>query len=187
MNPRRKITSVQNRRLVIALILLLTSMVTIRTVYVLGFAQSSGPPAQERKLKTREFKDIPLKVVAVRNIDSETWYKDLEIEIKNTSDKPIYSILAYLVFEDIQVSGGESGIHLMYGDPKNGLIRTRASTRDTHLEPGETYVFKVPEMYKKGLKAKHEKLQDLTKNLVIRFARISFGDGTGYEVERPKE
>ena len=74
----------------------------------------------------------------------------------------------------------------MYGEPNNGLIRTRADEENLHLKPGETYVFTVPEMYKKGLKAKNDKFKDLTKNLVIRFARISFGDGTGFEVGQPR-
>jgi predicted Abi (CAAX) family protease len=42
-------------------------------------------------------------------------------------------------------------------------------------------------MYKKGLKAKHEKLQGLTKNLTIRFARISLGDGTGFIGGQPRD
>ena len=50
---------------------------------------------------------MPLVVTEVRNLQSETWHKDLEIEVKNISDKPIYSILAFLAFDDIKVVGGE--------------------------------------------------------------------------------
>jgi hypothetical protein len=175
------------KRLAVLIILAVASVFLARAVYVLGLAQSLDSSAQERKLKTKEFKEMPLVVTEVRNLQSETWHKDLQIEVKNVSKKRIYSILAFLVFDDIKVSGGESAIHLVYGDPKNGLIRALADGQDLHLEPGETYVFTIPEMYKKGLKAKHEKFPELTKNLIIRFARISFGDGTGFEVGRPRD
>lgn len=35
---------------------------------------------EKRNLKIPEFKDMPLKVYAIRNVDSETWTKDLQIE-----------------------------------------------------------------------------------------------------------
>src|SRR5438309_12052540 len=72
--------------------------------------------SQERTFKTRDFKDMPLAIVKVRNLQSDTWYKDLEIEVKNISTKPIYSILAYLIFPDNKIYGNEvAGITLEYG------------------------------------------------------------------------
>src|SRR5258708_18460923 len=60
---------------------------------------------QERPFKMRDFKDLPLAVRQVRNLQSDLWHKDLEIEVKNNSTKPIYSILAYLEIphEPVQV------------------------------------------------------------------------------------
>ena len=43
---------------------------------------------------------MPLTIVKVRNLQSDTWYNDLGIEVKNVSSKPIYFILAYLIFPD---------------------------------------------------------------------------------------
>jgi hypothetical protein len=68
---------------------------------------------QERTFKLRDFKDNPLAVRQVKNLQSDTWHKDLEIEVKNTSTKQIYSMLAYLDFPDVKVAGnGVAGIVL---------------------------------------------------------------------------
>jgi hypothetical protein len=149
-------------------------------------AQSPDDAGQERKLELKTFKDIPVSIHKVKNLNSNSWHKDLEIEIKNVSDKPIYFMLVYLVFPDDPVPpGGESGIPLVYGDPEiNGNIAKYANPEDEHLNPGETYIFTVPELFKKGLRAKHEKFPERAKNLVLKFAIINFGDGTGFEAGR---
>lgn len=184
MKSTQAIGSVLNKGLVVLVLCALSAIVLVKGLFQ-PTAHSNKPQAQERNLKVKEFKDIPVALVEVRNLQSETWYKDLEIEVKNVSDKPIYAMLAYLVFPDFPASGGESGIHLSYGNgKKNGDIAKPAAVEDKHLRPGENYIFTIPEMYRKGLKAKHEKFQDLTKNLLIRFAMINFGDGTGFEAGR---
>ena len=75
--------------------------------------------SQEKTFETRDFKDMPLAIVKGRNLQSDTRYKDLGIEAKNVSSKPIYFILAYLIFADDKRHGnGESGITLEYGARK---------------------------------------------------------------------
>jgi hypothetical protein len=54
--------------------------------------------------------------------------------------------------------------------------------QDPHLNPGDTYVFTIPENLKKGLKVHHEKSPEAFKRLELHFGVISFGDGTGFEV-----
>lgn len=108
------------RRLTVAVILSTTVLLFLGIVYSLGKARSSP---QERNLTTKNFKDMPVAVHQVRNIKSETWFNDLEIEVKNVSAKPIYFTAAYIIFSDIQAPGnGKSGILLTYGNPKNGHI-----------------------------------------------------------------
>jgi hypothetical protein len=154
----------------------------VSTVLITSTAQSPESATPDRKLKLKSFKDIPVALHKVRNLNSEIWHQDLEIEIKNISNKPIYYMRAYLVFPDTPVPpGGEAAIPLIYGDPKkHGRTDKYADPEDAHIAPGETYVFTVPELFKKGLKAKHEKFPEYTKNLVLRFAVINFGDGTGF-------
>ena len=130
---------------------------------------------------------MPVIVSEVRNLQSETWHKDLEIEVKNVSDKRIYFIWASLVFPDEKVRSGESGIALTFGASESIEIERLSEPDDTHLDPGESYIFTIPESLQKGLGAKQRKIPDEMLNLVVRFETISFGDGTGFEVGQPRD
>jgi hypothetical protein len=140
---------------------------------------------EKRDLKTREFKDMPVKIHAIRNVDSETWYKDLQIEIKNIGAKPIYFILAYLEFPDHQPGGRDTGITLTFGDKKNWDIQVPADPQDQHLDPGQTYVLMIPEKARKGLGGEHERVPQQFKKLDFHMDIINFGDRTGFETGRP--
>lgn len=135
-----------------------------------------------RTFKMRDFKDMPLAVSKVKNLESDTWHQDLQIEVKNISTKPIYSILAHLQFPDDKVSDGVSGINLRFGERKYIDIRRVGDPQDPHLNPGDTYVFTIPERARKGLKIQHERAAENFKRLELHFGVISFGDGTGFEV-----
>ena len=186
MNPPRKTLAVATKRFLQLFLLCISVVFLIKGILALSIAQSTESAEKERKLKLKTFKDIPVVIHKVKNLQWETWHKDLEIEVKNVSGKRIYFMLAYLIFPDESVPNGQSAISLaMYGDPKkNGDIAKYADPEDEHLEPGDTYVFTIPEMYRKGAKAKHEKSPKVTKNLVLEFAIINFGDGTGFEAGR---
>ena len=108
------------KRFRLSLPIVLTLAITLATAVVRGGASwSVQDGGEKRTFKTRDFKDMPLAIPEVRNLQSETWYKDLEIEVKNISAKPIYSILAYLQFPDDKVQGnGVSGIVLVFGENK---------------------------------------------------------------------
>src|SRR5437764_10501428 len=69
-----------------------------------GLTQS---PKEERKLNVHTFNRMPLKVKEVRNLQKEEdWFRDLEIEVKNISDKPIYFIYLIIKFPDIEATLG---------------------------------------------------------------------------------
>ncbi|HKP48152.1 MAG TPA: hypothetical protein VJT50_16240 [Pyrinomonadaceae bacterium] len=138
----------------------------------------------ERKLKVKEFKDMPLLVRKVKNLQSETWQKDLEIEVKNVSGKPVYFILAYLIFPDVAVPDGEAGIPLTFGKQENILIRNVANPTDPCLNPDEIYVFTIPERFRRGLQGHSPALY---KNFRLEIALVSFGDGTGWELGQPRD
>jgi len=137
---------------------------------------------EKRTIKTREFKDMPLKFQAIRNVDSETWYKDLQIEVKNIGTKPIYFMLAYLEFPDHKSAGRDTGLSLTFGDLKNWDIGVLADPQDPHLDPGQTYVFTIPEETRKWLQKQHERVPQELKKLDFHIDIISFGDRTGFEI-----
>src|SRR5258707_6286948 len=143
---------------------------------------------RERKFKNREFKDIPLAVTKVSNLQSDTWYKDLEIEVKNISNKPIYFILAYLGFPDIpEPADDEYGIALEFGKRGNIDYTKDADPHDPHLNPGDKFTFTIPEKMKEGLRAQNEDTPELMKKLDLHISVVSFGDGTGIVAERLSE
>lgn len=183
MSPQQKTAVSLTKRLLLLIIFALASVFLIKAIYALGSAQSPEPSGHERRIKTRDFKDMPVALVDVRNLESETWYEDLEIELKNVSSKPIYFLSAYLEFSDEKLSWGKSGIRLSWGDPKKLDSRNYADPDAEHVEPGKTFVLTIPEMYRKGLKAKHRTRPEVTKNFLLWFEKTYFGDGTGFEAE----
>lgn len=148
----------------------------------------SQDPPKERTFKTRDFKDMPLAVSKIRNLHSNTWHQDLQIEVKNISTKPIYSILAYLEFPEHKAPGNrDTGIILRFGERKYVDIRMIGDSEDPHLNPGDTYVFTILQQYRKGLRIQHERAADEFKRLELHFGLISFGDGTGFEAGDPTD
>jgi hypothetical protein len=181
MSPQRDDALSFTKRLLLFVIFAVISIFLIKGFYALGSAQSPASANQERKLTTRDFKDMPVTLVEIRNQESETWWKDLEIEVKNTSSKPIYFVRAYLLFPDEKQSSGESGIRLGWGDPEKLDGRNYANPEAERVEPGKNFILTIPEMFFKGLKAKQRLRPAATRNLVLEFTNIYFGDGTGFE------
>jgi hypothetical protein len=183
MSPQQKTVVSISKRLLLLIIFGAASIFLIKGIYALGMAQPQESPNEVRKLKIRDFKDMPVSLVEVRNLQSETWYEDLEIELKNVSNKPIYFLSAYLEFPDDRWGDSIYGIRLSWGDPKKLDIRKFADPVADRVEPGKTFVLTIPDMYKKGLRAMHRMRPHVTKNLRLWCEKTYFGDGTGFEAE----
>ena len=153
-------------------------VVIVKAALILTTAQSNN---EERKFKSREFVNMPVRVRKVKNLQSDTWPNDLEIEIENVSKKSIYFINAYLLFPDVAVPNGISGVNIKFGNSENMNIERYAKPEDEHLEPGQTFTLMIRGMDKRGLIAKQKKTPHSFKKLEFEFEIISFGDGTGYE------
>ena len=136
---------------------------------------------EERKFKCKEFPNMPVRVRRVRNLQSDTWPNDLEIEVENVSDKPIYFINAALIFPDDPAPNGDSGIILKYGKSENMDVARIAEAEDEHLDPGKRVSLVVDTIYKKGLLAKQKRTPENLKRFELSFGIVSFGDGTGFE------
>lgn len=145
--------------------------------------RSKAQDQEKRVLQTRDFKDMPLKYHIIRNVESETWYKDLQIEVKNIGTKPIYGILALLEFPDHKPLGRDIGFHISFGDIKYWDTSLMADPQDPHLDPGQTYVFTIPPKNARTLGKKYERAPQEFKKLNFRFTVITFGDGTGFEAD----
>jgi hypothetical protein len=177
MNPSKaRIVSLTKR---FSLFLILGTAFFLIKVVDLTAVSSTKASTQDRKFKKKEFVDMPVRVREVKNLQSETWPNDLEIEVENVSSKPVYFINAVLEFPDDQ-----SGIILKYGNLENMDIRRIAKEEDEHLDPDKKTILVVSDVYKKGLLARQKNRPENFKKIELWFEIISFGDGTGFEVSQ---
>ena len=67
--------------------------------------QEQTDPTNRKKLINLVPQHLPLKI-KIKNLESEKWVHDLEVEVTNTSDKPIYFIEFFLVMPEIKSEAG---------------------------------------------------------------------------------
>jgi hypothetical protein len=136
----------------------------------------------ERILHLRTRPPRLIKIKQARNLNSERWVDELEIEIENLSHKPIYYLSMTLKLPEVPTPLGYYAFSLRYGDPRLNDFAEQASPKDKPISPGETYVFQVPAHVKPGLKKYliEAKIPEAaTKRLELSIHDISHGDGTG--------
>jgi hypothetical protein len=159
-------------------------LVAFLVLCAVGIVTSTAQSTQkeERELEDRIPKHLPIKV-KVKNLNSEKWTRDIEIEVTNTGNKPIYYLRLGLLFMDVKGErGNDLSFTFRYGRPELYVIENRANPEDVPIQPGETYVIRSPQ----GLAAGWEKFRGKykkshPKKLGIEFHALNYGDGTGFE------
>ena len=144
--------------------------------------QSNQPTASpsQKEMGIGVPKHIPIKI-KVKNLNNEKWANDLEVEITNKSDKPIYYLSFLVIPQSENVADEKVAFWLHYGRPQLNNFSTPIENTDVPLLPNETCVLKIPESNADGweaLRTKHNKPQPKKVGLV--FQALNFGDGTGY-------
>jgi hypothetical protein len=144
---------------------------------------------EERVFEDKIPKHLPIKVKiradkekAAKDLDNPRWHRDLEIEVKNTGDKPIYYM--FLIFEmpEIRLAGNAVTYTLTYGensifDDSKGI----AKTDDISLKPKETFILKLDDQQARAWEGWQKREQwPQPKNVVIICEELNFGDGTGF-------
>jgi hypothetical protein len=124
---------------------------------------------------------LPIKV-KVKNLNKKRWAHDLEIEVKNVSDKPIYFMYLHIILPEVKASNGlHIGFPMTYGRMPLIMFSTPIESTDVPIQPGEIHVFKIRESSAKGWDALREKENKREpKRIRLIFQTINFGDGTGY-------
>ncbi len=118
----------------------------------------------------------------VRDFANQDWARDLEVEVTNTSDKPIYYLAIFVVMPEITDGGMEVAFPLKYGRPEFIEADTKPGPDDVPILPKDTYTFKIPDDYEQAWEAhRSREHRPNPAKLVFLFAHLSFGDGTGYE------
>lgn len=167
--------------------LILALLIGIAAAHVYA-AQSEGN-GQDLAPRTLEVLDVgyklPIEIVAVRNLQKrEHWIRDLELEIKNVSAKPIYEIYFTLFMPDDKGKGGAPvAVSLEYGRLDLIHPRQRPSAEDKSFGPGETVLLKVSEGLWRGYEyhlASENVPEQVTYRVRLTILAINFGDGTGF-------
>ncbi|HEX5733725.1 MAG TPA: hypothetical protein VF131_12895 [Blastocatellia bacterium] len=162
-----------------------------------NISQTPDASVEERELKVVTSSQMralkPVTITAIRNLKSKNWIEDLEIEVQNTSAKPIYALHIILEFPDIPkrlVEGELRGTvtTITYGRLQLTQRNEFATSEDVPINPGEKLILKIPEPQRLGLESVLAKTNlsrsDIKKiNLLMR--RLSYGDGTGFKAGEP--
>lgn len=143
--------------------------------------ESSGTQEREKKIAIGVPSHIPLKI-KIKNLNSKKWAHDLEVEVTNTSDKPIYFLGFYLTLPGIKgLLGSTVGFWLVYGRSELLDFSSPVQSDDVPIKLGEKYTFKIPEGSAKGWDYLREKEgRPEPNNIKLVFQELNFGDGTGY-------
>jgi len=152
--------------------------------------RQTAQEVEERKFEDEIPKHVPIKFKIkadkekkFKDLKNAGWYRDFELEVTNTSDKPMYYLELVLVYPEIEAAPGVPvGVDLQYGRLNFIYHDTRPLPTDVPLQPGATYVFTTPEGDRGGWEwhKKNEQTPD-PKRVVLKFGGISFGDGTGFD------
>lgn len=139
--------------------------------------ENAIPPQVPLKVKIKKEKET--KALDTANKD---WFKDIEIEITNTSDKPIYFLSLDVVMTDVLTdSGVMMSFPIRYGRTDFYDHNTKPIPEDIPIEPKATVTFSFEEDNKIGYEAwrRKNKRNDPLK-LQVWFHHLNFGDGTGF-------
>lgn len=136
----------------------------------------------ERRLYNGVPTKLPLKF-DVKNVTSERWVHELEIEVTNSSDKPIYylDMVLFLVGAKALVGNLDISFWIHYGRVELKDFSEPLLPGDIPIKPGQKHIFKIPESNAKTwdyLRTKEGRAEP--RHLKLLFQQINYGDGTGF-------
>ena len=132
-------------------------------------------------------------VTGIRNLGEETWLERLEIEVTNMSDQPVPFLLMLVVFPDLNRKREDGVVAsqtlvLMYGRMDLVYKESFANRDDVAINPGQRYVFRIPEKDRKVLEAELASgiiSESALKRMLIMVDTVNFGNGTGFRSGLP--
>ena len=151
--------------------------------------QAFQSSSQERTHKVVEanWPDGVLEVKRVNNLQSRSFPTDFQIEVKNISNKPIYSIRMDVIVHRVgQIS---LGFFLNYGRRELFEFNQPVTDKDVPLLPGESCILTANSQWRQELMPMYKNNDEAyardTNRVSLAFQRLNFGDGTGYVRRRP--
>jgi hypothetical protein len=153
-----------------------------------GVVQSTTQPTK-RSFESKIPSHVPLKVKITKDkeekaldVNNKNWFQDIEIEVTNLSDKPIYFVSLHVVMPDVRTERDlPMTFPLRFGRTDFYDHNAKPSPEDVTIKSKETYVFVFEENNRIGFEAwrdKNKKSDPL--KLEVWISHLSFGDGTGF-------
>ena len=174
-------------RAIIALILI--AIASVLLLSRLAMVHSAAQQVTRRTFENKIPPQVPLKVEIKKekeekalDVNNKSWFWDIEIEVTNTSDKPIYFLSLDIVMTDVRTERDvPMTFPLRYGRTDFYDHNTKPTREDIPIEPKATYTFVFEEDNKIGYEAWRDrnKKNDPLK-LEVWFSHLNFGDGTGF-------
>jgi hypothetical protein len=175
-----------NLRLLVLLLVLGTSL-----AFLANAARSGhGPQPREREIQIDIPRQVPIKVKIkaekerrFKDLENPNWVRDFELEVTNTSEKPIYFLELWLMLPDtLTENNNPFAFSLRYGRGDFVHFGTQKLDTDIPIRPGETYTFVIAPPKQEGWgEFKHRTNGSDPKKVRIRFVQLSFGDGSGFD------
>lgn len=184
MIPQPNISTVHQSLLQLCL-LIFALICSVQVMLIPSTAQSS----EERVLEDKIPRHLPIKVKlkkekekAFKDLNNEKWVRDLELEVTNISNKPIYYLSLLLLLPETRAPNGLQIVFpLRYGRGELIDFRTPVQPGDIPIMPGESYVLRVPLRDAKGWENFQSKEKRVApKKTQLEFQLLNFGDGTGF-------
>lgn len=168
--------------------LLVVSITLLVLFSHLGPVQSATPQGK-RTFENKIPPQVPLKVKIKKEKEEKAldagnkdWFRDIQIEVTNTSDKPFYFLSLHIVMPDVLTDAGVMmSFPIRYGRVDFYDHNTKPIREDVPIEPKATFTFSFEENNIIGYEAwrvKNKKNDPL--KLEVWFSHLSFGDGAGF-------
>jgi len=132
------------------LIVLVVFVALLAAIFGIMSGSAQTPEKKEREVEDRVPKHLPIKVKvkneqSLKDLKNKKWARELEVEVKNTGDKPIYYVHVEIVMPEIVINGGELVLMMAYGRKELAYPDVPIKGDDIPILPGETVALKVPE------------------------------------------
>ena len=188
MDAQPKTSTLFAKFLLLLFVLIIAGIFLMKGPLTSGISRGQG----ERVFENEIPENAPIKIKikkekekSFKDLKDESWVREFELEVINTSDKPIYFIYINLI-TDVKLGNSPLIFALVYGRAELGDIVTQAQPDDVPIKPGETYVFKIhPGQVPAWEMSLREKSHPDATRIKAHLQMLSYGDGTGYFINKP--
>jgi len=174
-------------------IVVLSTLTAVGGIFLFAtfrLVDSATTQATKRVFENKIPGHVPLKIKIKKekeekalDLNNKNWFRDFEIEITNTSDKPIYFMSLSIDMPDLlqEPPGVVKAFPLSYGRADFFEQNTKPLPEDIPIKPNATHTFVIDANQLAGYEAwrTRKNAKDPVK-LELFINHLSYGDGTGF-------